>query len=626
MSTGTGSETYRRDIDGLRALAILGVLLFHLNPTWAPNGYLGVNIFFVISGYLITRSIYPRLLSGSFSLTDYYRRRLIRLMPALLTLLGLCTIGAILLLQPEWDYVVYNRGLVSSFLGLENIYLARGTGYFSPDSNTKPLLHLWSLCMEVQFYFCTPLVLMFLTRVFKRWRWVFLSMLGILALLMALTLSGGIHLSFYHGEDYYLPHRRFMELLIGALLSVYTWHRPSTSHGSIATAITLGLLASFFFIPGIIIPEWQKLLFLLPALLTAYVLLPTKSPNRLLCHPVMNYIGRISYSIYLWHWPLLAFARYVYGDLSPVQIAVIVVMTWILAHLSYHYIEQRNWSSRSLGRTILSWVAIPAVVIGVLQVFPPVSPDPSLELGQGKLINYKGQNVEGQGILGHKDSLPTVLIVGNSHALELGECLDAIGQHEGWSAYGISSYVAPYIHDYTALSQEYLSYATGRNRIVEDKIQSGQYRHIILPADWGNGFYQKEENLSKLDKTFNWLKEKGLHVTLLCAYFEVDQHRFKEYHHRRMGMGWLYSTEEKENYKGEAYKRDRANLDKLIEWLNTHHPEVRLLDMTSEMPDDLLHNGKPIYRDPAHFNLHWTQHLASLFVRGDYRLIPSVVQ
>lgn len=620
MSLGT--DAYRRDIDGLRAIAILGVLLYHLNPAWAPNGYLGVNAFFVISGYLITRSIYPHLISGSFSLRDYYRRRLIRLMPALLAVLAVCTLGAILLFPPEWDYVVFNRSLVTSFFSVENIYLARGTGYFSPDANTKPLLHLWSLSMEMQFYLCIPLLLMGLMRIFKQWRWLLISLLGVLALLMGLTLWGGLQLSFYHGYDYYLPHRRFMELLIGVLLSVYTWHRPISYHGSTPSAIALRLLILSFLIPGIIlIPMWEKILFLLPCFLVGYLLLRPRNSNGILSHPALTYIGRRSYSIYLWHWPLLAFTRYIYGAPSPLQMIVIIGITALLAHLSYRYIERKQWATLSLGHTLLCWGAIPALIIGLLQILPPTQPDPSLEFGQGKVINYQGQDVQGQGILGHKDSIPTVLIVGNSHTLELGECLDAIGQHEGWSAYAISSYVAPYIHGFRSLQSRYYYYSRDRNRIVRDHILSGQYRHIILPADWGIETYQNEENLPKLNQTLIKLKEKGLGITMLCTYSPVDNHRYREYHHRRMGLGWLYRQTESVDYKGKSYRQNRANLDKLSKWLKTHHPEVRFIDMTAEIPDTLLHNGKPIYRDPHHFARHWTEHLSRLFLRGDYRLI-----
>lgn len=188
---------YRREIDGLRAVAVLAVMMYHIHADYLASGFLGVGVFFVISGYLATRMIYPSLEEGRFSLAEFYNRRLHRLLPAYLSVLLFSWVGANLLFPPEWDYIVFNRELVSSLFFLSNIYLARGTIYFSPQAETMPLLHTWSLSLEVQFYLLFPLLLMGLMYFIKSRKGLMYALLGILVALLAVTLVGVPHLPFF---------------------------------------------------------------------------------------------------------------------------------------------------------------------------------------------------------------------------------------------------------------------------------------------------------------------------------------------------------------------------------------------------------------------------------------------
>lgn len=611
---------YRREIDGLRAVAVLAVLMYHINADYLSSGFLGVGVFFVISGYLATLMIYPSLDMGRFSLTEFYNRRLNRLLPAYLSVLIFSWLGANLLFPPEWDYVVFNRELVSSLFFLSNIYLARGIIYFSPQAETMPLLHTWSLSLEVQFYFLFPLLLMGLMYFTKSRKSHLYTLLGILLLLLLVSFVGVPHFRFYQGYDYYLPHRRFVELLLGAVLALATVRRPTIFAQEGLSWLCLLILVLSFFVPSELYnyTKWGVLIGLVPCVATAYLLLPGRSEagrlNSLLGHPLLVSIGRMSYSLYLWHWPILAFVRYVYGDLSGWAIGCIVLISLGLSIVSYRYIEQRLRRPRwSLGLSCLIYLFVPIVLVGVNQVVRLNTPDPKLELASDGVISYHGQDIQGQGIIGDTALTPSILIVGNSHCLELGAFFDQLGKREGWSAYAISSYVSPFVLGFKPYNPNYHRYALGRNKIVRQQIATGQYKTIILPADWGNETFNTPGFLKRLSKTLQILEEHGLRIYMLNAYADVDEPRYKEYHHRRMGLGWLYPERNVDSYKGEAYAQTRANLHVMAEYLAKYHPRVHWIDLSSLIPDALLLDGKPIYRDNSHFNRHWVEHLATLY-------------
>lgn len=607
---------YRNDIDGLKALAVIAILIYHINNTWLTSGFVGVSIFFVISGYLTTRLVYPRLMNKSFSIVEFYNGRIKRLLPTYLLVLLFSWLMANLLFPPEWDYVVFNRSLVSSLAFLSNIYLARGTIYFSPDVETKPLLHTWFLSLEVQFYLLFPLLALLLFRLSTKPRQHLIIVVLIIGLLLGITYVGVPQLSFYQGYDYYLPHRRFAEILIGVSVAIWSIRGKQLGGSSIASAVALSLLVATLFLPS----EWYHSglnLSLLPCLLTGYLLLP-KKPENLVSHGlgqrIIGTIGRMSYSIYLWHWPLLAFARYIYDDISTLAISTIVLGTILVSYLSQRFVEQAiKHRPYSLRRNTLCFVVLPLALVGLNQLIPIVKPDPSLDLATAGVINFQGQDIQGQGIIGDSEQKPDILIVGNSHCLELGAFFDILGKRERWAAYAISSYVSPYVLGFKAYNPSYNRYAKQRNQIVQEKIESGAFKTIVMPADWGNKAYDRPAFYSRLSKTLSILEDRGLSIYLLNAYVEVDKPRYKEYHHRRMGLDFLYPNAERIDYKGASYQKQKENLHKLSLYLAEQHPTVQLLDLSTFIPENLLLKGKPIYRDEKHLNRHWTEYLATLY-------------
>jgi len=321
---------YRPDVDGLRGVAILAVVAFHAFPGWVAGGFVGVDIFFVISGFLITGIIADGLARQKFSFAHFYARRVRRLFPALAVVLAACmVIGWFELLPPELAQL--GRHIIGGAGFVANLVLWSEAWYFDAVAAAKPLLHLWSLGVEEQFYLFWPLTLVVLWRVARR------HVVAATALIAAASLVWGISLVPDHGTAaFYSPASRMWELLVGALLAL----RPlpvlrATALSSCASLFGGALIVASALLlePSGWFPGWRALL---PVGGTALILAagPDALVNRaLLSRPWMTWLGLISYPLYLWHWPLLSFA-YIAGyeeseiGLRAGLLAVSVALAW----------------------------------------------------------------------------------------------------------------------------------------------------------------------------------------------------------------------------------------------------------------------------------------------------------
>jgi peptidoglycan/LPS O-acetylase OafA/YrhL len=349
------SSVYRPDIDGMRAIAVLLVLGFHAFPDLLIGGFIGVDIFFVISGYLITGLVLFELCNKEFSLSNFYMRRCKRILPALVVvLLGCAIFGYLLLLASE--YVELGSHINASAAFYSNFILWRDAGYFDTEAERKPLLHLWSLAVEEQFYLIWPLTLWLAHK--ARFKILHLT----ISIVVASFITNVVLTSYDATTAFYLPMPRFWELLSGAALASLQvfpetglgspwlqrigisfprrryWHVQDVASalGMISICLAVLLLDRHAAFPG-----WWAILPVLGA-----TLLIAASPkawlNRaVLGHPVLVSIGLISYPLYLWHWPLLAFARIVTPEsLSAGGRALLLIAAAALAVLTYKLMEQ----------------------------------------------------------------------------------------------------------------------------------------------------------------------------------------------------------------------------------------------------------------------------------------------
>ncbi len=445
--------TYRPEIDGLRALAVLAVVAFHADGI-VSGGFVGVDVFFVISGFLITSLIVRALEQGTFSLLEFWERRVRRLFPALLVVVIACTIAGFALMVPE-HFAEFGQSVVAQGLLISNVYFWRQSGYFETASEFQPLLHTWSLAVEEQFYLAFPFLLLL---VFKRGRR--------LALITITLLSGAsLILSGYAAHHdppaaFFLPHYRIWELGLGAILALMprTVRLPRVASETIGlVGLALILFPIFSYTANTPFPGWAALP---PCAGTALIILSNAHrlnlTGRLLALPPAVFIGKISYSLYLWHWPALVFLNYtVVTGATALQTAMVLVASFVLAGLTWKYIETPFRTGQWLpGRWkfLATMAAACVLTIGVGGIsslkdglpsrFPPgisgftPEPHPLAELS-GLSQLYENSTLPEVGTPSSENPRGTLLLWGDSHAIAMLPVLDDLGKE-----YGVTVYVA----------------------------------------------------------------------------------------------------------------------------------------------------------------------------------------
>ena len=442
---------HRRDIDGLRAIAIVSVVLYHAFPHMIPGGFLGVDVFFVISGFLITKIIFREFAEGSFSYTGFYLRRARRLLPALATVLACVAFVSWFLLWPS-EYAAMAKHLLASVFFLGNISLLQESGYFDASADTKPLLHLWSLGVEAQYYLPWPALVAF---VMHR-SCVLPVFMGVILLSFIL---GACMVHSHPDSVFYLPLTRYWELATGGLLAGLmdtSWWRIRPLHADIASLVGLVILLLAFFLlaPDPTLRGWFAYLWPVIASMLIIGSGPQAWINRVaLAARLPVYLGAISYPWYLWHWPVFSLALLA-GNGHPGTIAMIALamISLLLAQLTWVYVErplQRRWSRQILfcltGGMLL--LALWAGIAWKRQGFPmrmPDAPTPvTLSAEQPMMLPVAGWSshcplgltVDAEtACLSSNDDRhqPRILLLGDSHAmafaLGLAAAMDA-GQH-----------------------------------------------------------------------------------------------------------------------------------------------------------------------------------------------------
>ncbi|MBM7456320.1 peptidoglycan/LPS O-acetylase OafA/YrhL [Oceanisphaera litoralis] len=335
--------TYRPDIDGLRAIAVLTVMIFHFNSQWLPGGFIGVDIFFVISGYIITRILYVDVKKDNFSFSLFYAKRIKRILPLFYLVSVTTLVVSWFLLTPD-DLVRLADSLRYASVFIANTYFEKNVGYFAPAADTMPLLHMWSLSVEEQFYFVWPLLL------FLSIRYMSSGHRKLFFILSLLVLIGISEYAARGGEAsaYYLIHNRGSELLAGALLSMFVHDKREALFAREATLAIAGLVGALvllslfvFFDEGTVFPGFNALLV---SVATAMVILNGELRKgvlyRFLSSRGLALIGRLSFSLYLWHWPVLVLYRYYFNGIDAVGYVACALLTFLLAFLSWRYFEK----------------------------------------------------------------------------------------------------------------------------------------------------------------------------------------------------------------------------------------------------------------------------------------------
>ena len=434
-NVSVATHVYRPDIDGLRALAVLAVLAYHAFPSVLAGGFIGVDVFFVISGYLISGLLFADLAKGRFSIGNFYARRVRRIFPALALVLGVCLIAGWCLLYAE-EFRRLGKHVAAGALFVSNIAFWRESDYFDPEASTKPLLHLWSLGVEEQFYLLWPVLLWWFDRRGIR------PALGV-GLVVAVSLAACIVTSTSHATAaFYAPWTRLWELGIGGALALAGQSTGFVLRGGVAADLRAGAGVLLIAVALWSIDDGQNfpgLLALLPVMGAALLISagPEAWINRVvLSRRLLVAIGLVSFPLYLWHWPALAFLRIVTGEMPSAGLRWAALgLALVLAVATFFFVE-RPIRRRAARTTVVALVALVAALgaAGALVygrygfVERPVN-RPFVDAGLSDYYlsrqsddscpEYLGARPVAEEVCLANGAVPRTLFVGDSHAMAL---------------------------------------------------------------------------------------------------------------------------------------------------------------------------------------------------------------
>lgn len=517
---------YRREIDGLRALAIIPVILFHASITGFGGGFVGVDIFFVISGYLITSIILREIKEGSFSLVKFWERRVRRIVPVMFFITCAVLVGAYFIVLFPVDFVDFGQSLVAQSLFLANIFFMRKSSYFAGPSESMPLLHTWSLSVEEQFYIGFPILIFLIWYIGKKmYGKVLVSVLVALAVLsffynvyLTELFPGGAfsvpYISHVWGAAtngnaafFFLPARAW-ELLLGAIVAtgVLVVHKKW-----IAEIITgIGLIGIVYaiavFNDATPFPGWAALI---PTLGSALIILGnthvSTAVGKFLSFPVLVWIGLISFSLYLWHWPVIVFSKVLHGEQAQEYIFIIIPLIFILSWFTFTFVEtpfrKKSMCPKTWQMFLFGFFAIISLVTAGLMInhykgFPERASEASHAIASAAVDvnprefecfrkNYREVFTEGKPcILGDQTNTENIDFVlwGDSHSDSAMPAVDALALENGQTgAYFGSGGCGPVIWKYEVTKDE-------KCKLIKEQaisyIKDHDVKKVLLIASW----------------------------------------------------------------------------------------------------------------------------------------------
>lgn len=470
--------SYRREIDGLRALAVLPVLFFHAGFETFSGGFVGVDIFFVISGYLITSILIMEFDEGRFSLMKFYERRARRILPALCTVILVSAIAAYVIMLPE-QWTEFLQSAISVIFFASNIFFWMKDDYFSQASEEKPLLHSWSLAVEEQYYILFPLILMML------WRFGRNPILCCVALLSLLSfLSAEYGSRHYSSANFYLLFGRAWEIFAGSITAFYMsradrkiYNRPFHIFASWAGFLIL-CFAIFLFDTDTPFPSSYAML---PVIGTVLIIIFARSDEgigKILAMPLLVGIGLISYSLYLWHQPVFAFARLLIFDMGLMIKMALLSLSVILAVISYYGVEKParfKWLKLETPRVFLIKASIIPIIMAVAAASLLWFKTPPLN----QAVDYAGVDKEWNYERKYAGAaLGRITLYGDSHARQYA---GAIEDYAALSGYDFALLAGPACISFPGLTNYY------RDQIWPECMEQWQRLHEEVKSADDNG-------------------------------------------------------------------------------------------------------------------------------------------
>lgn len=665
---------YRPDVDGLRALAIIAVVLFHAFPSTLTGGFVGVDIFFVISGFLISSIIFKSLAAGSFSFARFYANRVRRIFPALTLVLASCiTFGWFALLPDEYKqlgkHIVGGAGFVQNFL------LWKEAGYFDTASELKPLMHLWSLSIEEQFYLLYPAFL------WAAWR------MGLNIFIMAFLIAIAsfiANICLMNDEaiaTFFLPQTRFWELLVGGVLAhlqlfnrdqCITWmHRWVLSSALFKrtacpekrevvfynilalSGLLLIMVATFGLDKGVQFPGWRALIPVSGACLLILAGPAAIVNRRILANRITVFIGLISNPLYLWHWPLLSFSKIVESG-EPTQGLLIqaVALSFLLAWLTYRLVEKPLRFGRDLKNTsiMLSVVMLFILFAGLYVLAKDGLPDRFKELLETKALfawDDAGRNrseactkkygADQYCNITDLNASPTVALIGDSHANHFFWGLSEHYQSRGENLINVGAGGCPPFFDVDVVGSALYDsiHCYSRTKPLYDFVLNSNEIKTVIIAFHRSGYFRddikiqsKDANLTTtnlssyesarvaLHRTITKLLETNKKVVLIYDLPDMD------FDPKTCFISRPFASKPKRELSACAVSREKVDEDfrqykKFIEEIQRLSPELKVFDTHALICDNsycyAARNGLPLYRDPTHLSVVGSRFIASKF-------------
>jgi peptidoglycan/LPS O-acetylase OafA/YrhL len=514
---------YRPDIDGLRAIAVTSVVAYHASLPWVSGGFVGVDVFFVISGFLIGSLVYKEVNAGTFSIARFYERRAKRILPALFVVLLFVYLVSAVMLNPLEQWKLGSYALATLGSG-SNILYWLTSGYFQPQAELSPLLMTWSLGIEEQFYILFPLIMLLLRR--QSWR----KQVSAIALLAAISLVlCVVQTHTAPTVAFYLLHARAWELAAGCLLGMFDIHRGKLDLGHIAGSRWFRFLPDILSLVGLLCIGLAITCFTVHTAFPGYaaslpvigavLLIASRNGvgNKLLSTRPFVFVGLISYSWYLWHWPLMSFARIAADQqLEPAAASCIAAITFVLAVLSHRFVEQPfRRSSLPTHHLLLRYgvallvMAIPAVLL----YHAPSKPSSSAAVREMEsatevehrdpCLNDSAPNLKTPCVAApDKDA---VALLGDSHGAALSQTLRELVEAAGMSFEEISSPACPPLLGVSRTVQgnperfgECLHFNELRLNTV---LHQPNVRIVILAAHWSTPLSAPDEEMSRYGRS-----------------------------------------------------------------------------------------------------------------------------
>lgn len=607
---------YRPDIDGMRAIAVLLVILFHANFTFFSGGYIGVDVFFVISGFLITSTIVKELNAGSFSFKAFYLRRIRRIIPVLVFIMLVITVPAVWFLFAN-NLETFGRTLLHTLLSTNNFYLWLNKGeYFAENSELIPLLHTWSLSVEEQFYFFWPLLLLFLHNRFSLpQRLVFIF----------LFLISGVMLSVYLTESnpnlaYFLLPARIFELTIGACLALFWEKLPSLSktQNSFLSVAGLGLIL----IPAILLNKsslFPGLNALWPCLGTAFIIFSGKESqnqgiiNKIIQNRALVWVGLLSYSMYLWHWPLFTFIKYMGINLEGMVRMAAILSIFALSYFSWRFIEQpfrikyKYSFKKTVGLILLPSLFIITSIYAVLDArdgfperfpnlaeFNPKTNHPNKVRG-ACFDKYKVGNCE-ECFLGVKKDRLDGMLIGDSFANHTAAFLDVLAKDAGLYLHDSAAGGYPVLGNVNEDGSPASKSEYGETRLNYAK----KFKNIFIAANWEVYADRNTKDYQLIVRTIGNLVKSGKKIIIfdgLRATTESDLHRLKLL---KAGKSVFFTQKD---FSIPHYNRPT---DYMVYELKRKFPGILVIDLNEVMCQngkcDVEINNTIVYRNYNHLN------------------------